>query len=79
MQPPNPPPPTDQEQNVPLETLKLISYINPNQDDSNDDDCGENNNAKVIIAVFILLNFYVLHSKGSWWTWKTDVLMMFHC
>ena len=63
----------------PPETLKLISYINSNQDDSNDDDCGENNNAKVIIAVFILLNFYVLHSKGSWWTWKTDVLMMFHC
>lgn len=25
---------------------------------------------KIIIAVFILLNFYVLHSKGSWWTWK---------
>lgn len=37
----------------------MISYTNTNQDDSNDDDCGENNNAKVIIAVFILLNFYV--------------------
>lgn len=29
----------------------------------------------IIIAVFILLNFYVLHSEGSWWTWKMDVLM----
>lgn len=35
----------------------------------------ENNEAQVIIAVFILLNFYVLHSKGSWWASMTDVLM----
>lgn len=69
---------TDREQNVLFETLKLTSYIITNQDDSNDDGLGENNNAKVIIAVFILLNIYVLHSQGSCWTWKIDVLM-YHC
>lgn len=58
-----------------FETLNLISYSNNNQDDQNDGDFCENNEAKVIIAVFILLNFYVLHSKGSWWALKMDVLM----